>query len=828
MVRLVITLALAVTVATAHASSAIRGIGMYPTANGAATTAASLPMLDSKVEVTIRGPIVETVVTQKFANRSDRAIEATYIFPLPVDAAVSALWLSTGTRTIRGAIEKRDDAQRRYEAAVRQGVAAAVLDQERPDVFTQTVAAIPARGTVEVTLRYDTVARFADGRWELALPMVVAPRYVPGTVSGRPTTGTGRAPDTNRAPDASRVTPQVGPNAGGATTVALAFVEPVTDVTSPTHELAGKASAFTFTDLHSDHDAVIRWRAKSTAAGWIEVAGAAGYAAVVVEAPAAPTRKGPTRAMLVLDRAATIKGDALVVVQPFVRGLFAALGTADRIAVLGADSATWRSPAEALRLVEQTWTRPGQPFDLTRVLEAAKPDGAALVLISDGLVADDRAAIAAAKRLGVAIHVIGVGPAPARGLLTQIAAATGGTIRFALPSDDLTAAAKATLADVASPPAPLTVSWGTLAASDVVPSMLPRLGAGQAMLVLARVKRAQTANARARGELFSLETTSPSPKLDGAITTAGPLARRWARVRLDDLLVGPHAPHAVTAHALSFGLVSPYTSLVAIGTEVVVEGGVKHSVSVPVSVPSGMSWIDVKRETTLDTTLSSGDELTKQDEPANPARPTKKVNKPVVAIDDTRRSEGGEAPPMEDSDDEGADAESPSPAPAPASGSVATMDASSPMEEYEALAETTSLGSRRRAVRIAASIGGGVAIQDQESAPLLSIGARLEVGRRTMLGAESTLWLVDGLHGQGRFLVTFARRGIARWLELGGGLGAHLGGTGVGGAASLSVRLHLPPAPAISTYLRYDAALLTRFGEVGSQHTLTLGLERSF
>jgi hypothetical protein len=820
---LVITLGLAVTVGTAQASSATRGMGMYPTARGAATTAASLPMVDSKVEVTVRGPIVETVVTQKFANRTDRAIEATYIFPLPVDAAISAMSITTGTRTIRGAVEKREDAQRRYEAAVRQGVAAAVLDQERPDVFTQTVAAIPAKGTVEVTLRYDTVARYADGRWELALPMVVAPRYVPGTVSGRPTTGTGRAPDTDRAPDASRVTPQVGPNAGGATTVALAFLEPVTDVTSPTHELAGKTAAFTFTDPHSDHDAVIRWRATTPAAGWIEVASTGGFAAVVVEAPAAPARKGATRLMLVLDRAATIKGDALVVVQPFVRGLLGALGATDRIALIGADSAAWRSPAEALRVIEQAWTRPGQAFDLTRVLETAKPDGAAIVLVSDGLVADDRAAIAAAKRLGVAVHVIGVGPAPARGLLTQIAATTGGTLRFTLPSDDLAAAAKATIADVASPPVPLTVSWGTLAASDVVPSALPRLGAGQAMLVLAKVVRAQTANARARGELFSLETTSPSPTIDGATTAAGPLARRWARTRLDDLLVGSGHQHAVTAHALAFGLVSPYTSLVAIGTEIVVEGGVKHSVSVPVSVPSGMSWSDVKHETTIDTTSTTGGEsvATKQEPGPEDAKKAKK--KPVVAVDSLRSEDADTRGTADDADEEN---DRQPPAPAPATGSVET--ASAPMAEYEALAETSSLGSRRRALRIAASIGGGVAIQNEQSAGLIAIGARLEVGRQTMVGGESTLWLVDGLHGQGRFLFTFARRGIARWFELGGGIGAHVGGTGVGGAGSLSLRIHMPPAPAVSTYLRYDAAVLTRLGEIGAQHTLTLGLERSF
>ena len=630
MVRPALVVALIVlAVAPAAAGSNARVMGMYVQRPQAPP--APLPMVDSDIAVRVRGPIVETVVTQRFHNRSDRATEATYIFPLPPDAAVTAMSIKTGARTIHAAIEKREEAQRRYEDAVRAGVAASVLDQERPDVFTQTVAAIPAKGTVEVTLRYDTLARYADGTWSLALPMVVAPRFVPGTASGRPTTGTGRSPDTDRAPDASRVTPHAAPQGGGATTITLAFDEPVTDVSSPTHELSGKGLAYTLIDPHSDHDAVIRWKTAATATGWVEAAGDGGFAAVVVEAPPAPARSGTARLVLVLDHAATMKGDAMLVVQPFVRAFANALGNGDRVTVAGSYQIAAAAPSQALRALEQAWVSAGAPFDLTRVLASVKPGGAPLVVVTDGLVADDRGAIAAAKRLGVPVHVIGVGPAPARGLLTQIAAITGGTLRFALPTDDLTALARATASDVTTAPPPLTVTWGTLAASDVTPSMLPRLGAGQAMLVLARVKRVHSANARAAGELFALEPTS-SVRVDGAVTPLGPLARRWARTKLDDLLVGPPNVAAVTKHALAYGLVSPYTSLVAIGDEVVVEGGTKHSVAVPVSVPAGMRWQDVKRETTVEVEASREEQVAQKKQTAvtkaTPRKPTEA--KPVA------------------------------------------------------------------------------------------------------------------------------------------------------------------------------------------------------
>ena len=144
----------------AHAAGLPRLPGMYTT-----QAATPLPMLDSKIDVTVRGPIVETTVTQTFKNDSDNATEATYIFPLPADAAVSAMAIDLGTRKIHAAIEARDKAQARYEEAVAHGLGAGMLEQERPDVFTQTVSAIPAHGTVTVVLRYDATASFRAIPW---------------------------------------------------------------------------------------------------------------------------------------------------------------------------------------------------------------------------------------------------------------------------------------------------------------------------------------------------------------------------------------------------------------------------------------------------------------------------------------------------------------------------------------------------------------------------------------------------------------------------------------------------------------------------------------
>lgn len=872
-------IALLLLAATARAAGLPAHLGMYP------QSGAPLAMLDTRIAVTVRGPIVEAIVTQRFRNDSDRATEATYIFPLPVDAAVSAMSITTGARTIHAAIEPRASAQRRYEAAIAAGIGAGLLDQERPDVFTQTVSAIPPHGVVEVTLRIDAAASYHDGVWQLVLPLVVAPRYVPGTASGRPTTGGGRAPDTDRAPDASRVTPAGAPDAGGAVDVAIEFADPVDDVASPTHALAGSQRRYTFVDPHGDHDAIVRWRAKTPALGWVEQDDDGGYAAVVVTGPApASARTTALRCLLVIDRAATTRGDADAAMRPVVHALLGALTAKDSVAAIGSDRVDWRAPEQARRALDDAWAKPAGAFDLTATLAAAHADGAAIVLLSDGLVADDARALAAAKQLRAPIHVIGVGPAPNRALLAALATQTGGTIRYATLGDDFPALARAVIGDAGSPPPPLAVSWGALAASDVVPQTLPRVGAGQAVLVIARVKRARAANARARGDVFALEPMTSPPPPDGATSRRGALARRWARLRLDELLADRKA---ATAHALRYGLVSPYTSMVAIGDEVVVEGGVKHTVAVPVSVPAGMRWQDVKREVTVDTTVTVDGRLGNERDEQKPAldgdahahRPTDapKPDRPAktapsrdaptakkghdARVDNTKQPRQSTA-----GKDRGpvarAPATQPPPAPPPplapqageatgsagATGSVTRgadaddadtnvakaanqpearrfdLDVSSPIAITGAAQRAPGL---RRGYRITTGLAlGYTARHDANRGATLGVDGRFEVGDRTLGGLDGALWLVDGLHLDGTLLATLARQGVVvRWLELGAGLGFRFG-NGVGPAIGVSLRV----APwrwhgRAAVFGRYDGALRFHDATRDGDNAATAGVE---
>ncbi len=307
-----------------------------------------------------------------------------------------------------------------------------------------------------------------------------------------------------------------------------------------------------------------------------------------------------------LDRSAASLGDADALAHPLVRALAGTLTAHDTLAVTGSDQIARQRPNDALAELERGWSRAAAAFDLTAVLKALHDRGhaGAVVLVTGGLVADDAAAVAAATALGVPVHAIGVGAAPNRALLAAIATATGGTVRFAGPDADLAAMARDVIGDAAAPPPVLTVNWGTLAASDVRPgaAALARRRPGQALRGGEDRAAAAGERARRRRDVFRSSSSPPNPVAAGcdpgrspacAAVGARPPRRSCSRAAHPDA-------KAIETFALRYGLVSPYTAMIAVGSDVVERGGVKHSVSVPVSVPAGMRWQAVDRQDRVD------------------------------------------------------------------------------------------------------------------------------------------------------------------------------------------------------------------------------------
>lgn len=165
--------------------------------------------LDTDVEMSITGMINRVKVTQIFRNSTDEWQEGIYVFPLPEDAAVDHMRLKIGKRVIESQIKEKQLAKKTYQQAKKQGERAALTEQERPNVFTTSVANIAPQESVEVEIEYQQIVQYDDGIFSLRFPMVVGTRYIPGKLNVDGFTGSGWALNTNEVPDATRITPPV-------------------------------------------------------------------------------------------------------------------------------------------------------------------------------------------------------------------------------------------------------------------------------------------------------------------------------------------------------------------------------------------------------------------------------------------------------------------------------------------------------------------------------------------------------------------------------------------------------------------------------------------
>ena len=137
------------------------------------------PLLATDIDVAIAGPVGRAVVTQRFTNPAKVYVEGKYVFPLPEGSAVDVLRMRVGDRLIEGDIKERVEAKKIYETAKAEGYVASLVEQERPNVFTTSVANIGPGESVTIQIEYQETFAPRDGVFGMRLPLVVAPRYSP-------------------------------------------------------------------------------------------------------------------------------------------------------------------------------------------------------------------------------------------------------------------------------------------------------------------------------------------------------------------------------------------------------------------------------------------------------------------------------------------------------------------------------------------------------------------------------------------------------------------------------------------------------------------------
>ena len=322
-----------------------------------------LPLESVDVLGRVDGVGVVWVVTQTFFNTVEEAIEAVYTFPLPNGGAVTDMRIKMGDRIIVADIKELEQARVEYEEALAKGQTAALMVQNRGEIFEISVGNIhPGESiTVEVTV-HDTVDR--DGNEAtVRIPTYVKERYVPA--------GT---------PDAAAVTP---PRHDGGVHVAsgirVEFAQPVREAVCDTVEGAVVTDdSVVITDFALDRDVVVRWQvpAESMDAKWTPDADdpAVGTLEVVIRTNDVP-RKGMHRRRalsILLDRSGSMGGWSMGTARRIVEDAIGSLSDDDLVHVL-----TFDSVIEALGPTEHGFERatPRLKTALKRALKSVDARG---------------------------------------------------------------------------------------------------------------------------------------------------------------------------------------------------------------------------------------------------------------------------------------------------------------------------------------------------------------------------------------------------------------------------------------------------------------------
>ncbi|MDH4192741.1 MAG: marine proteobacterial sortase target protein [Nitrospirota bacterium] len=576
------------------------------------------PTVSTNVTTTISGLIVRTTVSQTFHNPSSEWAEGIYVFPLPEHAAVDHLRMRIGERVIEGIIQERAEAKNTYEQAKHKGQRASLLEQERPNMFTASVANLAPGEPVIVDIEYQDTVRYDQGRFSIRFPMVVGPRYIPGTPLSpleeqTQKNGLGWALNTNRVPDASRITPPVQhPNQGPINPLSLHIdLAPgflIDRVESPTHPIQIEANSpgathITLADgsTFADRDFELIWTPQASHQAqtqlFLEEHDGETYGMLFFLPPQLRTT-GPgdiaREVIFVIDTSGSMAGASIIQAKAALNLAVSRLTPNDRFNIIQFNSVTKqlfpqaravdpRSIQRALSYVEALQAEGGTEM-LPAVVQALahQKEQATLrqvIFMTDGLIGNEEELFGTIRRLlgSTRFFTVGIGSAPNGHFMRKAALHGRGTFTYIGTAREVQDKMHRLFVKLEQPAfldlalqVPEDVQW------DLLPTPLPDVYAGEPLMVTFR-----TATPPAQ---FTISGRHGMVPWNTVLPVASGLPRQgiavhWARQKISRLmdqhsaLLQPGTSNqqtelrqAVIDVALRHHLVSRYTSLVAVET----------------------------------------------------------------------------------------------------------------------------------------------------------------------------------------------------------------------------------------------------------------------
>lgn len=585
------------------------------------TALGGCPLEHTDVHATVSGFVARVVVTQTFRSTFPTPVEALYTFPLSARAAVDAMTMRVGDRVIEGVIQRREDARRTYETAKAAGQVASLLDQERPNVFTQAVANLMPGAKVEIRIEYVEPLEFEAGTFSLVVPTVVGPRFSP--------------PGTR---DADAVTPPVtapGTRAGHdlSITVDLDAGVPVHEIASPLHAIdveqpAPSRARVVLRDQKEipNRDFVLRWTVSTDALQSGSLThrpdDGDGYLSLVLLPPKRVTADAaaPKELIFVVDRSGSQMGAPLDKAKEAMRFALDHMNPNDTFQIVdfgSTSNALFPSPQPAsaeMRRRARAYIDALQANGGTMMAEAiervcAMPADAnrlrIVTFMTDGYVGNDLDVLGLVQKLRARSRwfPFGTGNSVNRFLIDGMARLGGGEAEYVLLTSSGEEVAQRFYERIASPVlTDVTVAFEGLDVVDVLPLAHADVWAERPLVIHARYRKAGTGQVVLTGfqqghpyrEVIPVTLPEREPANDA-------IASMWARAKVDELttqdlraLQSGTFPkpleEQIVRVALAHRIVTPFTSFVAVEDRVVNADGTSRRVRVPVEMPDGVRY----------------------------------------------------------------------------------------------------------------------------------------------------------------------------------------------------------------------------------------------
>jgi len=570
-----------------------------------------LPLKETRADVHIAGVIADVVVTQVYRNEGSRPLSARYVFPASTRAAVHGMTIQVGDQRIRARIREKQAAKREFEAAREAGKSAALLEQQRPNVFTMNVANVMPQDEIRVELHYSELLVPTDGTYEFVYPTVVGPRD-------------------STSPETPTNTVYLHQNEAPAykfdIETRIAAGMPIDELLCPSHRTRvdwedGDTARVGLDPAETDggnRDYILRYRlqGKQVQTGLLLYPGQdENFFLLMVQPPrrVEPRQIPPREYIFVLDVSGSMNGFPLDTAKMLMRELIGGLRPSDRFNIIlfagGSRLLTPRSlPATAKNvqdaIVEIEREQGGGGTELGAALDQAMalPETAGMsrstIVVTDGFI-DAEAAVFEQIRTRLNrsnLFAFGIGTSVNHHLIEGLAHAGQGEPFVVTEPAEAKAIAKSFQDYVRSPVLThVAVEPTDFEAYDVEPLSIPDLFADRPLVVFGKWRGKPSGTIRVTGmsgegryeKVFDVAEAEAS---------AGNRALRylWARARVARLTDygadgSDDTRNAVTALGLKYELLTAYTSFVAVHEQVRNPDGLAQGVEQPLPMPQGVS-----------------------------------------------------------------------------------------------------------------------------------------------------------------------------------------------------------------------------------------------